>query len=97
MSAVNQGFDALEYILNIPRERVCEIHLAGYEEHIDHLFDTHGYRIRAPVWQLYRQALTHFGPVATLIEWDTDVPRFPVLMEEARKARELIDSVAEEG
>jgi uncharacterized protein (UPF0276 family) len=95
VSAVNSGFDAQQYILEIPGERVREIHLAGYEEHSDYLFDTHGYRVRDPVWGLYQNALEHCGPVATLIEWDNDVPAFAVLVEEAQKAQRLIASLAE--
>ena len=32
-------------------------------------------------------ALRRFGPVPTLIEWDTDIPELEVLIEEAAKAR----------
>ena len=94
VSAVNHGFDALEYIKAIPPERVKEIHLAGYEDHKEYLFDTHGYRVHPPVWELYRSALDCFGPVPTLIEWDTNIPGFNVLMEEASKANELLDETA---
>jgi len=93
VSAANTGFDALEYIRAVPGERVKEIHLAGYEVQQHYLFDTHGYRIHPPVWALYRKALTLFGPVPTLIEWDTDIPALSVLMEEAQKAQDCIDEV----
>ena len=95
VSASNHAFDAHQYIQDVPCERVMEIHLAGYEEHSDYLFDTHGYRVQEPVWELYQSALQHCGPVATLIEWDSDVPPFGVLMEEAQKAQQRIASLAE--
>jgi hypothetical protein len=38
------------------------------------------------VWALYERALRRFGPVPTLIEWDTDIPRLEVLVAEARRA-----------
>jgi uncharacterized protein (UPF0276 family) len=38
------------------------------------------------VWDLFELALRRFGPVPTLIEWDTDVPPLEVLMEEAALA-----------
>lgn len=94
VSAVNHGFDALEYIKALPPERIKEIHLAGYEDHKEYLFDTHGYRVHPPVWELYRSALNYFGPVPTLIEWDTDIPGFNVLMEEASIAGKLIRETA---
>ncbi len=95
VSATNHGFDALAYLHAIPGDRVTEIHLAGYEEHGDYLFDTHGYRVRPPVWELYKAALEHLGPVPTLIEWDSDIPPFSVLLEEAAKAQAQIDRIRE--
>lgn len=86
VNATNHGFDPLDYLLAIPPERVKEIHLAGYEDQGGFLFDTHGYPVQTGVWQLYQVALERFGSVPTLIEWDTDIPAFEVLMAEAEKA-----------
>jgi uncharacterized protein (UPF0276 family) len=93
VSAVNTGFDALEYLRAVPPEQVREIHLAGYEVKPSYLFDTHGHRVHPPVWVLYGEALKLFGPVPTLIEWDTDIPALSVLMDEAQKAQDRIDQV----
>jgi uncharacterized protein len=90
VSANNHGFDAHQYIDALPADKVREIHLAGYEDQKDYLFDTHGQRIHQPVWQLYQYALKYLGPVPTLIEWDTDIPSFDVLMDEANKANNLL-------
>jgi len=94
VSATNHGFSATEYIDAIPSERVKEIHLAGYEDHDTYLFDTHGYRVHPPVWDLYQTALERFGPIPTLIEWDTDIPEFSVLMEEAAHSDALLEKTA---
>ncbi len=94
VSAINCGFDPLDYLSSIPVRRVKEIHLAGYQERPDYLFDTHGYRVHQPVWQLYQQALEYFGPLPTLIEWDTDIPALEVLIEEASKASEQLTKVS---
>ena len=45
--------------------------------------DDHGSRVAPAVWALYREALERFGPVPTLIEWDTNVPPLDVLLDEA--------------
>ncbi len=87
VSAMNHNFNPLEYIANIPCQHVKEIHLAGYEDKGTHLYDTHGYRIHKEVWSLYEKALTYFKATPTLIEWDTDIPDFSVLLEEADKAQ----------
>lgn len=93
VNAINNGFDPLKYLDNIPKARVKEMHLAGYEERENYLLDTHGYPVHPPVWELYQAALARFGAVPTLIEWDTDIPTWEVLMAEASKAQKLLNEV----
>jgi len=69
-----------------------EVRLAGFAEDPDGsgrplLIDAHGTRVSEVVWMLYRRALGLTGPVRTLIEWDNDVPPFPVLSGEVARAR----------
>ncbi|MFY8043333.1 MAG: DUF692 family multinuclear iron-containing protein, partial [Rhodoferax sp.] len=45
------------------------------------------------VWALHRHAIARFGPVPTLVEWDTDVPALDVLLEEAAIARRAAQPV----
>jgi hypothetical protein len=52
--------------------------------------DDHGSRVCEEVWSLFGAALDLFGPVPTLIEWDTDIPPVEVLLEEAARAEALI-------
>ena len=89
VNAFNHGFDPLAYLDALPAHRVKEMHLAGYEEEGSFLFDTHGRAVQDGVWALYRQALQRFEQVPALIEWDTDIPAFDVLMAEAAKAEAL--------
>ena len=78
---------AMRWVDAIRPGSVGEIHLAGHCERGDGLvIDDHGSRVREEVWQVYRHALRRFGPVATLIEWDTDVPALDVLLDEAARA-----------
>jgi uncharacterized protein (UPF0276 family) len=79
---------------------VGEIHLAGHCHVKDAggeiVIDDHGSRVCPEVWQIYQHAVTRFGPVPTLIEWDTDVPALDVLLDEAARARDL-SAVAQRG
>ena len=95
VSASNHDFDANKYIQQIPAHKVKEIHLAGYDDRGAYLYDTHGHRVHDSVWELYKNALLQFGEVPTLIEWDTDIPSFDVLQQEAAKAQQLIDNLHE--
>jgi uncharacterized protein (UPF0276 family) len=92
VSATNHGFDAMSYIAQFPAEQVGEIHLAGHAVDRDCtgdplLIDSHSVPVAEAVWSLFRQALMRTGPVPTLIEWDNDVPPFPVLSGEVARAR----------
>ncbi len=89
VSACNHDFDPLRYLDALPAAQVAEIHLAGHRDEGTHLLDTHGAPVCDAVWELYRGALRRFGPVPTLIEWDTDIPELPVLLAEADKARAI--------
>ena len=96
VSACNHGWRASAYLAALPTEAVAEIHLAGHTvRRIDEArticVDDHGSRVEPEVWALYAEALARFGPVPTLIEWDTNVPPMAVLLEEAGHAAALID------
>jgi uncharacterized protein (UPF0276 family) len=53
------------------------------------LIDTHDHPIIEPVWALYRQALTIFGEVPTMIERDDNIPELGELVAELDVARDL--------
>ena len=91
VSARNFGFDPITYLETLPIEVIGEIHLAGHHaaEDVDILIDDHGSRVAKPVWELHTAALRRFGPVPTLIEWDTNLPTLEVLLDEANHAGEL--------
>ncbi|MGF7001457.1 MNIO family bufferin maturase [Paraburkholderia sp. GAS32] len=96
VSASNHGWDALTYLEALPPESVTEVHLAGHSiRQLDQgqiiRIDDHGSRVAPPVWDLFELALKRFGPVPTLVEWDTDVPALEVLMEEAAIAETAIE------
>ncbi|MFC0402357.1 DUF692 domain-containing protein [Paraburkholderia rhizosphaerae] len=86
VNQANNGVDPVGYLDALPVDAICEIHLAGHERVGRLLLDTHGARVAAPVWELYARALDRFGPVPTLIEWDTDIPPLEVLLEESSHA-----------
>ena len=92
VNAVNHAFDPLTYLNTIALGSVGEIHLAGFQDTGDVLIDTHGASVSDDVWKLYRCAIQRFGNVPTLIEWDTDIPALPVLLDEAQKANRILAS-----
>ena len=89
----NHGEDPLAALEAIMPGTVGEIHLAGHLVTPDAVIDHHGDRVAPEVWELYERALQRFGNVSTLIEWDTDLPALDVLLEEAKRAQNLVDKV----
>lgn len=95
VSASNHGWDASAWLAALPADAVGELHLAGHAlRRLDDgrvlRIDDHGSRVSPAVWALYAEALERFGPVPTLIEWDTDLPPLAVLLEEAARATRVL-------
>ena len=94
VSSFNHRFDPIEYIDAIPADRVVQYHLAGHTNKGTHIIDTHSDHAIDEVWELYAHAVKRTGLVATLYEWDEDVPSFNVVATEARKAAKFRRQVA---
>jgi uncharacterized protein (UPF0276 family) len=101
VSCQNLGGDAAAYLDAVDPAAVGEIHLAGHAindaDGQTVLIDDHGSRVAEAVWNLYGHALARFGPVPTLVEWDTDVPALAVLLEEAARAGAMLGAAEREG
>jgi uncharacterized protein (UPF0276 family) len=91
VSSFNHGFDPQKYIDRIPPDRVMQMHLAGHTNKGTHILDTHSDYVIDTVWKLYRYAHRRVGSVATLLEWDANIPEFDVVHGEALKARRFRD------
>lgn len=100
VSAHNLQTDATGYIDAIPGELVGEIHLAGHHrtETSDGpiLIDSHSRVVDDAVWGLYRRLVDRIGPHPTLIEWDNDLPDWPILAREVAQADALLAIAAKE-
>ncbi len=86
VSATNHRFKAEDYLDAVPADLVAQIHLGGYTDMGDFLFDTHSRAPTDPVWALYRRVIGRMPGKPTLIEWDEDIPDWPGLEAQAEKA-----------
>ena len=96
VSATNHGFSALDYLSDFPLAGVGEIHLAGHAEQSDDegaplLIDSHDGPVADAVWKLFEIVISRRGPVPTLIEWDSNIPDWPILKAEAAAAQAILD------
>jgi len=95
VASTNQQCDPFAYLDAYPLVHVHEIHLAGHTSDADDkgrllLIDTHNRPVDDTVWDLYAHAVARTGPIATLIEWDAEVPSWPVLKDEADRAEAIM-------
>jgi hypothetical protein len=97
ISAANVGYDARAYVDRLDAALIGEVHLAGHasdEGDSGLLIDTHSQPVPPDVWQLFRRLLERAGALPTLVEWDNDVPEWPVLHAEMHKAEICLQAYA---
>jgi uncharacterized protein len=95
VSCTNLGGCPHNYLDAFPLDRVKDPHLGGHHQDTDDagaplLIDAHGSPVADPVWALYEDVLARTGPIPTLIEWDNDIPDWPVLRAQAEAADRLL-------
>lgn len=95
VSCTNQQTDPATYLADFPVEHIGEVHLGGHDAQLDDhgaplLIDSHNAPVVDPVWALFEALIAKTGPLPTLIEWDNDIPEWPVLANEARLADEIL-------
>ena len=100
VSATNHGTSPLDYLAEFPLEKIGEIHLAGHAEQTDDegdllVIDSHDGPVADGVWRLFDIVIARRGPVPTLVEWDSEIPAWPVLEAEAAAAQAILDRHAE--
>jgi len=94
VSCTNHRTDPQDWLAAIPLDAVGEVHLGGHATEAlpsgPVLIDDHGSPVADPVWALYSQTIARTGALPTLIEWDNDIPDFPILLAEAARAADIL-------
>jgi hypothetical protein len=94
VNSINHSYDAREFLLAMPKERVRYFHQAGhYVEAPDLRVDTHGAAVGDAAWSLLAEAFAHFGPVPTLLERDFNFPPVEELLDEVRRIKSMQSDV----
>ena len=96
VNAINHRYDALEFLSQLPAERVAYIHVAGHYDEADDLkVDTHGAAVKDDVWRLLAAAYARFGARPTLLERDFNFPPWAQLQGELATIRRLMPGAIE--
>lgn len=96
VTCTNHQRNPEDYIENFPIDLIGEIHLGGHADDLDDLgdpllIDAHDREVIDKVWSLYKRIIKRAGPLPTLVEWDNNVPDWPVLYAEAERAAAILN------
>ena len=91
VSAENHGFSVADYLDKLQACHIGEIHLAGHvKEEVDGKLlriDTHNRPVDEVVWEIFKNYASQNNLPPVLVEWDSELPALPVLLQECDKAR----------
>lgn len=93
VSAFNHGFSTDAFLHGVPLDRIVQFHVAGHSQEETLIVDTHDHPVCEEVWDFYREAVTHFGPVSTMIERDDNIPPLAEVVAELDIARKIAREV----
>ena len=91
VSSFNNDFDPVEYIQNIPHNRIVQMHLAGHQNMGNYIVDTHDREVTHQVWKLFQMTYQLANEAAILLEWDGNIPTFDVYHSELMKSKKYMD------
>ncbi|HEY4122559.1 MAG TPA: DUF692 domain-containing protein [Byssovorax sp.] len=93
VNAQNYGFDARAFLLDLPLDRVAQIHVAGHVASPDEgvLVDSHGADCVDPVLELLAWTVERTGPVPVVLERDHAVPEYEALLAELARVSAAVD------
>ena len=91
VNSFNHGYNAQQFIAQLPLERVSYMHMAGHNQVSDTLIiDTHGEAIIDPVFDLFAYTLQQLRrDVPVLLERDFNIPEMAVLQAELNRLQEI--------
>ena len=90
VNSVNHRYDPLDFLRQMPSERIVYMHMAGhYQEADDLLVDTHGADVIGPVWQLLDASYALHGVHPTLLERDFNIPPLDELAREVQQIAQV--------
>ncbi|HWZ44988.1 MAG TPA: DUF692 family protein [Candidatus Saccharimonadales bacterium] len=96
-NSVNFNFDPLQFLGELPLQRVRTIHIAGGrwitspEGHGQYLLDDHLHAVTGPVYELLAEVASRVEqPLTVILERDGRYPEMPLLLEELEKARQAL-------
>lgn len=91
VNGFNHGFNPVEFITQLPKDKVAYIHMAGHLQ-IDEklIIDTHSEPIINPVYRLFEFSIKWLQrPVPVLLERDFNIPELQEIQSETNELKRL--------
>ena len=90
VNSVNHRYDPIQFLDQLPTERIAYIHIAGhYNEAEDLVVDTHGAKVIENVWDILEHTYKDYGVYPTLLERDFNFPPVAELLSEVSRINQL--------
>jgi uncharacterized protein len=95
-NGLNHGYDPLEFVRQIPPERIAAIHIAGGKfisapDGTQRLLDDHFHDVPDPVFELLEETAARApGPLTVILERDGDYPSMDSLLAQIAQARSAL-------
>ncbi|TLX75357.1 DUF692 domain-containing protein [Labilibacter sediminis] len=90
VNAFNHKYDAMQFIDDMPLDKVAYIHMAGHEKVSDDLIiDTHGQAIIDPVYDLFEYTISKIKPIPVLLERDFNFNQFNSIVDEFKQLKAI--------
>ena len=74
ITCTNEGSDPFKELAKIPKGSVAQYHIAGHQDRLGYLYDTHSGDIKPEVWELLGFALEVIGEAPVILERDDHKP-----------------------
>lgn len=89
VNSLNHGFDPVQFVNELPLERVVQIHVAGHKKIGEYVIDTHGAAVVDPVFDLLAHVLKKTKVNGIMLERDQNFPAFTEIVQELDRIREI--------
>jgi uncharacterized protein (UPF0276 family) len=89
VNAVNHRFDPVEWLHQIDRRLILQLHVSGYTRRDHRCFDEHSNAVQEDVWHLLEEVLAYCSPRAIILEREGSYPPVFVIERELARLKEL--------
>lgn len=89
VNAVNHRFDPVEWLHQVDRRLILQLHVSGYSRRDNHCFDEHSNAVQEDVWHLLEEVLAYCSPRAIILERESSFPPVFLIERELARLKEL--------